>query len=73
MRAIGIILIVLGIVGFAIGGFSFTRREKVADLGPVDITKTERTHVPIGPIAAGVAVVAGLALVFAGSRSRSSI
>ena len=72
MRAIGVILIILGIIGFAVGGFSFTRREKVADLGPIDVTKTERSHIPITPIAAGVAVVAGLALVFAG-RGRNSI
>jgi hypothetical protein len=73
MRAIGVILIILGVLGFALGGFSFTRREKVADLGPVDISKTERTRVPIAPIAAGIAVVAGIALVFAGNRGRSGI
>ena len=73
MRAIGIILIILGVLGFAFGGFSFTRREKVADLGPVDISKTERTRVPIAPIAAGIAVVAGIALVFAGNKGRSGI
>jgi hypothetical protein len=71
MRAIGVILIILGILGFAFGGFSFTRREKVADIGPLDVTKTERERVPIAPIASGIAVVAGLALVFAGNRGRS--
>ena len=45
MRAIGIVLVILGILAFAFGGFSFTRREKVADLGPLDITKNERTPI----------------------------
>lgn len=72
MRAIGVVLIILGILGFALGGFSFTRREKVADLGPIDVTKTERQRIPIAPIAAGVAVVAGLVLVFAGNRGRTT-
>jgi hypothetical protein len=71
MRAIGVILIILGVIGFAIGGISFTRREKVADLGPIDVTRTERSRIPITPIAAGVAVVAGIALVFAGRGRRS--
>lgn len=71
MRTIGIILIVLGILGFAFGGFSFTRREKVADLGPMHITTESRERVPVAPIAAGIAVIAGLALVFAGSRGRT--
>ena len=35
---IGIILIVLGVVGFALGGFSFTQREKVLDVGPIEAT-----------------------------------
>ena len=31
---VGIILIALGIVAFAYGGFSYTKREKVLDLRP---------------------------------------
>src|SRR5688500_5244183 len=33
---IGIILIVVGVVGFALGGFSFTQKEKVLDVGPIE-------------------------------------
>ena len=35
---VGIILIVLGVVGLAAGGFSFTRKEKIVDLGPIEAT-----------------------------------
>jgi len=68
MKAIGIVLVLLGILGFALGGVSFSRKEKVADLGPLEISqkKTERIH--ITPVAAGVAVIAGIALVAIGSR-----
>lgn len=68
MKVIGIILIVLGLLGFVFGSFSFTQEKQVADLGPLDIEQEETRTVPITPIASGAAVVAGLVLVIAGSR-----
>lgn len=68
MRTLGIVLIVLGILGFIVGGVSFTTDETVADIGPLEV-ETERTRtVPITPIASGVAVLAGVVLVIAGAR-----
>lgn len=71
MRAttiIGIVLIILGIVGFLVGGFSYTHEKKDIDMGPVQVRHEERRTVPISPIASGVAVVAGVILVIAGTR-----
>ena len=34
---IGIVLILVGIVGFAVGGFSFTHEKKDVDLGPLQV------------------------------------
>jgi hypothetical protein len=65
---IGIILIALGIAGFALGGFSFTKKEKVLDVGPVEATADDKKTVPIPPLLAGIAVVGGVILVAAGSR-----
>lgn len=68
MRTLGIVLIVLGILGFIIGGISFTTDETVADIGPLEV-ETERTRTfPITPLASGVAVLAGVVLVIAGGR-----
>ena len=68
MRALGVVLIVLGILGFIVGGISFTTDETVADVGPLQV-ETERTRtIPITPIASGVAVLAGVVLVIAGAR-----
>lgn len=39
---IGILLIILGVVGFAVGGVSFTHQKKVADVGPVQLSHKER-------------------------------
>jgi hypothetical protein len=70
MRTVGVILIVLGILGFIFGGVSYTREDTVADVGPLEIETQERRTIPITPIASGVAVLAGVALVVAGSRRR---
>jgi hypothetical protein len=66
----GIVLIVLGVLIFAYGGFSFTRREKVVDLGPIEATAEKREHVPLPPILGGAAVLGGIALLVAGRRGR---
>ena len=66
MKVIGIILIVLGVIGLAYGGLSFTRKEKVVDLGPVEVTRTEKERIPLPPVAGGICLVAGLAMVLAG-------
>jgi hypothetical protein len=71
MKPAGIVLIILGLVGFVIGGFSFTTKEEVIDLGPVEVSKEERRNVPITPLASGAALVAGIALLAVGSRKRA--
>ena len=68
MKVIGFILIVLGVIGFAYGGISWTRDDEVLDAGPIEITTEKRESVPITPIASGICLAAGLALVVAGSR-----
>lgn len=68
---LGIILIGLGIIGFVTGGFSFTKREKVLEVGPIEATAETEENVAISPILSGLAVVAGLGLVFAGTRRTS--
>jgi hypothetical protein len=68
--AAGIVLIVLGVLIFAYGGFSFTKREKVLDIGPIEATAETRERVPLPPILGGAAVVGGIALLVAGSRRR---
>jgi uncharacterized membrane protein YidH (DUF202 family) len=65
---IGIILIVIGVAGFALGGFSFTRKEKVLDVGPVEATADDKKTVPISPVVAGIALVSGVVLVAASAR-----
>ncbi len=67
---IGIVLILVGIVGFAIGGFSFTHEKKDVDLGPIQVSHEQKKTVPIPPILSGIALLGGIGLVVVGARSR---
>jgi hypothetical protein len=68
MKLIGVLLIVFGIVALAAGGISYTRREKVIDLGPIQATADRQKTIPLSPIAGIAAVAAGVALVTVGAR-----
>ena len=62
MKALGIVLVVLGLVGLLVGGISWTDRDKVVDAGPLEITTEERERLPIPPVAGGILLVAGVVL-----------
>jgi hypothetical protein len=66
---IGILLIVLGIIGFAVGGFSYSHEKQDAKVGPVEIEHKQTSTVPIPPILSGIALVGGIALVVVGAKS----
>ena len=65
---IGIILIVVGIVAFAYQGISYTSREKVVDLGPVQVTSERTRTIPLPPIAGALALVGGVLLLVMGNK-----
>ena len=67
-KAIGVILIVLGLFGLAWGGFTYTTRENVVDIGPIHATR-EKTHdVPLPPIAGVLALIGGVVLLAVGRK-----
>ena len=68
MKIVAIVLIVLGAISLAYGGINYTTREKVLDIGPIEATAERHKTVPLPPVLGGVAVVAGIALLFVGSK-----
>ncbi|HET9385157.1 MAG TPA: hypothetical protein VFO67_08425 [Gemmatimonadales bacterium] len=72
MRPAGIIavlLIVFGAVVLVIGGVSYVKDRDKVDLGVATVTTERRGFVP--PWVGGVALLAGVVLLFAGRRSGS--
>ena len=65
---IGIVLIVLGVAGLVFQGVTYTTREKVVDVGGLQVTAETRKTVPIPLIAGGLALAGGIAVVAVASR-----
>lgn len=69
MKALGVLLIVLGVIGLAYGGISWTRRDKIIDAGPIQVTTDKTESIPLPPIAGGLMLVAGVVLLMKSGRS----
>jgi hypothetical protein len=69
MKAIGIILLVVGVLSLVYQGFTYTTQKKVLDVGPIQATKEEHHTVPIPPILGAVALIGGVVVLIADRRS----
>ena len=67
---IGIILIIFGIFAIASEGITYTKTEKVLDIGPIEATAEREKTIPIHPLAGGAALAAGVILVITGTKRR---
>ena len=65
---VGIILIIIGVIAFAVGGISYTKREKVIDAGPLQVSADREKTIPLPPVLGGICLVGGIVLVIVGSR-----
>lgn len=66
LKIVGIILLVVGIAALVIPSISFTREEKVLDVGPIEAVAERRENVPLPPILGISALVIGAGLLVAG-------
>jgi hypothetical protein len=65
---LGILLILFGIVALAYQGITYTKREKVAQIGSVEITADKDKTVTFPPMLGGLSLIAGIVLVVVGRR-----
>ena len=68
---IGIVLVVLGALALAYQGISYTRTEKVLDVGPIHATRDSHEQIPLPPILGGIALLGGVAMLVAGARQKA--
>ncbi len=68
MRAIGVVLVVLGIIALAVPTFTFFTTERVADAGFFHIDVSRPHTIVLNPIVGGVAVAAGVIMILAARR-----
>ena len=68
LTLVGIALIILGIVAFAYKGITYTSREKIIDIGPIQATAETEKTIPLSPVLGGLALVGGIVLVVVGAK-----
>ena len=68
-KALGMILIALGLVGLVWGGITYTTREKLVDIGPIHATREQTHNVPLPPILGAAARIGGVVLLVAGRKT----
>ncbi len=65
---IAFILIAIGIAAFGYQGITYTTREKVVDIGPLEITADKTRTIPLPPIVGGIALAGGIVLLVMGGK-----
>jgi len=65
---VGIALIVLGIVASTYQGITYTSREKIIDIGPIQATADTQKTIPLSPLLGGLGLVGGIVLVMVGAK-----
>jgi len=68
---IGILLVIVGALALAYQGISYTRHEKVLDIGPIQATAEKHERIPLPPILGGLVLVGGVTLLVIGARRKS--
>ena len=60
MKALGVLLVVAGLLGLLYGGISWTRKDTVIDAGPIEVTTDKRESVAFPPLAGAALLIGGI-------------
>jgi hypothetical protein len=69
MKNVGIVLVVIGLIMMIITGFNYVTREKVVDVGPVEVNAKENHPVQWSPIVGGILLIAGIIVMVSNKKS----
>ena len=65
---IGLVLILLGIVALSYNRITYTTKEKILEIGPLQATAEKEKSIPLPPLLGGLALVAGVGLIAVGYK-----
>jgi len=68
MTLVGVLLVLLGVAALVYQGISYTSREQVLKIGPVEATKETTKTIAFPPVLERAALVGGIVLVLLGAR-----
>lgn len=66
MKNLGVVMIIIGIIMMVITGFNFITKQKVLEVGPIEVNKEESHPVQWSPIVGGILIISGIVVVIAG-------
>lgn len=67
-RTIGIVLIIIGIIMLVWTGFTYTKKEKLVDAGPIQISADRQKDVNWPPYVGGIILIAGVIVLVTSKR-----
>ena len=65
---IGIVLVLLGIVALSYNRITYTTKEKIVEIGPLQATAEKEKSIPLPPMLGGLALVSGVGLIAVGYK-----
>lgn len=72
VRLIAIVLVIVGALLLAYPAITYTTRETVVDVGPIEVTADQEKSIPLPPVLGGVAIGLGALLLVTGRRKQEA-
>ena len=72
MKSLAIVLIILGGIMTVFTGFNLVTKKEVADIGPIEITKTEKTPIYWSPITGAILLIAGIIIMVSSKKGSNA-
>jgi len=69
-KTIALVMIVLGILMLVWTGFTYTKKEKVVDAGPIQISADKEKSVNWPPYVGGIILIAGVVILVTSKKSQ---
>ncbi|MGQ0826922.1 MAG: hypothetical protein ACT4ON_00865 [Bacteroidota bacterium] len=71
MKNLGVVLVIVGAVMMLITGFNYVTKEKVVDVGALEINKEKNHPVQWSPIVGGILLVGGIILIATSNKHKA--
>lgn len=68
LMVLGLVLIILGALALAYQGISYTKHEKIIDIGPLEASADTKKTLPLPPLLGGLVLGVGIILVIIGRK-----
>ncbi|SOD13024.1 hypothetical protein [Pedobacter xixiisoli] len=69
-KSLGVLLIVVGLIMLVWSGFTYTKKEKIVDVGAIEISADKQETVNWPPYVGAIAMLAGVVVYVAARRRR---